>query len=309
MISLEGLLSVFHVESQGAGVTLASSKWMEKFWRPVNELGYRDANSIHTGPQGRRVLWVVGDSHAAGWGIANLSDRLTDRLANALGSAWVVYTIAKPGWDTRRQIENAARFPHPPDAVVHLYCLNDAERAAGDLGVVPDPALRDPEGRQLQGIWARSYLADFLVTRWRGFDARRRNAEYWEFIERCFDSPVVWDAHASDIASLIDAYRRFTSAIVTIIIPNLTDPHSSRRLVSKVAGEFERRGVTTIDLAETLIAKPIDDLIINRFDAHASPQVHEIMATRALKALHVMTRSADHLEESALSTVLAVETE
>ncbi len=281
----------FFVESNGAGATLASQRWLDEYWRPINSLGFRDGEVTADDLAGRRLLWVVGDSYAAGWGIKHPHDRFSDRLAEKLGDGWRVVNIAKPGWDTRRQIEAALAFPHRADAIVHAYCLNDAERAAADAGVRMPHLPTEPSSAILASVIRRSHLANLIYWRWRSWDAQVAAAQYWDFIEKCYAAGPAWDAHESDLQALMQAYRGRTDRIAAFVIPNLLDVESSRPMTAKIEAWFETGGVQCIPLSDHLAGRSPAALVVNRTDPHANEEVHGLIAELLFEAISRMKDS------------------
>lgn len=265
-------------ESNGAGVTIASQRWLDRHWTPVNSLGYRDAEPNPAAAQGKRVLWVVGDSYAAGWGIENVESRFGDLLSAKLGPNWIVHTIAKPGWDTRRQLEAAATFPIRPDVVVHAYCLNDADRAAADAGLNIPTVRREPNGAILASLVQRSHLANLLWWRWQSIGSSQDSIAYWNYIQNCYESDSTWNAHANDLSSLMGLYSDRASRVIAFVIPNLLDVRSSQPMAAKVNALLESRGASVVDLTTPLLTRQPADLVVNRFDPHANESVHALIA-------------------------------
>jgi hypothetical protein len=303
LITAEVLLFLFFTESNGAGDTLASRRWLEKYWKPVNAFGYRDRELDRSELAGKKVVWVVGDSHAAGWGIKAAKDRFSNLLEEKLGTDWRVISISKPGWDTRRECEAAVAFPFRPDVVVHTYCLNDADRAAIEEGL-SFLRLDDLAPGCVAELVEHSYLANLIYWRWRSRSGREAADRYWDHIRECYASERVWDVHRRDLIALLDVFRRDGASVITVIIPNLRDVDSSRPMTAQVAGFFEEQGVSTIDLASVLAGRNPEELVVNRFDPHANEGVHRLIAELVSERLSRMQleRSASRdRTESALA--------
>ena len=103
--------------------------WFERHWKPVNSLGYRDAEPFPPKP-GQKSLVVLGDSFAAGHGVNRAEDRFSSVAATILGQDWQVFNVAKIGWDTMDETRALKAFPVKPDVVVLAYYLNDIFHAA-----------------------------------------------------------------------------------------------------------------------------------------------------------------------------------
>lgn len=275
-------LRLFFAESNGAGVTIAAQRWLDKYWTPINALGYRDTEPNPAAD--KRILWVIGDSYAAGWGIKNVENRFPNRLAARLGPDWIVHTIAKPGWDTRRQTEAVKTFPIRPDAIIHAYCLNDADRAASEHGLVVPRRQPAPAHPLLATIVARSHLANLIW--WRLAAPPPAAADdYWKYIHSAYEILEIWTAHRRDLAELFTEYHRRTDTVIAFVIPNLLDVRSSQPLAAQVNAELEALGAATIDLIAPLADRPPAELVVNRFDPHANESVHALIADRVFDRL------------------------
>ncbi len=303
LVFVEVALGMFFAESNGAGTTLASQRWLDKYWHPINSFGYRDHEPVAGDLVGKRVVWVVGDSYAAGWGIANPADRFSDRLAEKLGPHWKVFNIAKPGWDTRRQRDAVSRFPYPPDAVVHTYCLNDADRAAEQQALTVPRSSRDRAAGWLKPAIENFHLPNLIYWRTRNWFTDAASTEYWNYVKACYQTPAVWDAHRADLHDLVRAYQDHTPTVVAVIIPNLLDVSSSHLWTAQVADFFEAEGVVPVDLTEPLSGRNPSDLVVNRFDPHANESVHALIAELVFDRLHDVMRGCPTPVESALQTV------
>ena len=76
---MEISFNLFFINSDGFGFTLSSKIWMQRYWKPINEQGYRD-NEISTDPA-KAKIFILGDSVAAGHGIKNIKNRMAADLA------------------------------------------------------------------------------------------------------------------------------------------------------------------------------------------------------------------------------------
>jgi hypothetical protein len=278
LLLAETALRAWFVESNGAGITLASQRWLDRYWHPINARGYRDADVDAAKIAGKKILWVVGDSYAAGWGIENVADRFSDRIAVELGDGWRVFTLAKPGWDTRRQIEAASSFPYRADAIVHAYCLNDAERAAEQTGLRAPAIATLPQSHWGAYLVQHSHLANLIYWRWRTTVEDDYGARYWNFLNQCYADGASWESHEADLATLLQVYRERTANIVAVVIPNLQDIASSRPMTDTLEAWFVKHGVNCVPLADRLADRQPAELTVNRFDPHASPAVHALIA-------------------------------
>ena len=108
LVFLEIGFGTFLVHSDGYGFTLASQLWFQTYWKPINSYGYRDLEHEW---EGSRLLFVVGDSFAAGHGIENISDRFSGVLQEKAGTGWTVAVLAKNDWNLGDEYQALVRHP------------------------------------------------------------------------------------------------------------------------------------------------------------------------------------------------------
>jgi lysophospholipase L1-like esterase len=105
-----------------------------------NSLGFRDRDhALRKQPGVLRIL-ILGDSVAAGQGVARFEDTfpaLLERELNAGGLASEVISFAVTGYNTQQEVAMLAAkgLAFEPDLVLVAYCLNDRKRSDG--GVLP----------------------------------------------------------------------------------------------------------------------------------------------------------------------------
>jgi hypothetical protein len=87
-LALEILFYSSFAVSDTFGFTLASRRWEERYWRPINSFGYRDVEHNLTELGNKKVLFVVGDSFVAGHGISQTENRFFEYPAAEFG--WAV---------------------------------------------------------------------------------------------------------------------------------------------------------------------------------------------------------------------------
>lgn len=98
----------------------------------INPRGYRDG-PWRTREEGRKLLLVLGDSYAFGWGVEQ-DQRASSLLAAALPE-WDVRNAAVSGYGTDQQLLLLRELQPElrPDAVLVLFCPNDLDESAVSL--------------------------------------------------------------------------------------------------------------------------------------------------------------------------------
>ena len=278
-------LYLFHAETSGQGDTLASRRWMAMHWHPLNSLGYRDTEPPTYTDDGHKVVAVVGDSFAAGYGIARIEDRVGGVLSELLGRDWRVVTLAQPGWGTASELAALRDYPGRLDAVVLVYYVNDVEEAARRSGL-PPPHRGGSKPVWLRSWINRSYVFNLAYSRWSGWANLERARAYWAYLRTCFADPRVWAAHEEELGAIVSRCRRDDLELFALVIPNLRAVEESAPLTGKVATFLRGLEVEVVDLGEHLTGRRGDDLVVSTTDAHANAALHREMAEHVYQAMN-----------------------
>jgi lysophospholipase L1-like esterase len=266
----EGYFRFVYAESDGLP-TLASQNWLARYWH-TNTLGYRDPDWKPEALASRKTVLVVGDSFAAGWGIANPDDRFGNVLGKRLGDNYAVINLGKPGASTVEEIDDLQKYPlEKVDVVILQYYLNDIENAALSIGL--DPKLDPTKGMP---AWVNeSYLANFVY--WRlvaRFEPQQEGSQtYWDWLYSMYDNSTVWAIHQKQLNQFADVVKQKGAKLIVVIFPNMLDPFHSVPYVDRVAQAFEAYGIESGAIVKLFDAAAVMDLsqrVVSARDAHAS---------------------------------------
>lgn len=265
--------------SDGVGISLASSRWFEKYWHPINSLGYRDVEHELDSFNGKQLLFVVGDSITAGYGIENYQDRFANRLAQELGAKWIVAVIAKPGWDTKHEIDAIRSYPHKPDMIILSYYINDIIGVASAKGYKYTGRMHAQPTKYLRWIIDRSHLFNFVYWRYRlAVHTKTVGPPFWAYLQDCFETEEVWRPHASELLDLVSYVNQHGIRLGVVIWPHPPAVDVSEPAASKVAALFSDAGIPVLDLVPHLKDRSPSTLIVNRIDGHPNVAIHAEVA-------------------------------
>lgn len=282
---VEITFKLFFIQSDGINFTLASKSWFERYWQPINSLGYRDYEWTPAELAGRTRVAVVGDSFVAGGGIERIEDRFANQLGARLGDEYVVMTIAQNGWSTQQEIEGLLAYPYPPDLVILSYYLNDIEGVAGKMGLARPADLLVYPPAWLRPLVDHSYALNFAywrLFRWRAFaDPRERTdiQSYQSYLRSLYTNPVVWTAHQQELQTVANLTETYQRPLIVVVFPDMLRVEETRDLSGKVVNFFQEQGVPVVDVAALIAGEPPERLVVNSVDSHPSVEVHARVAS------------------------------
>ncbi len=278
-MAVELYFKLFFAQTDAYAFTLAAQNWRERYWQPVNSLGYRDREWSPEEVAGKLKVMVVGDSIAAGQGIERVDDRFSNRLEALLGEEVVVFNVASPGWSTTAEIEALVDYPYRPDILVLAYFINDVEGAAYRQGVNSQTVVNYPPPL-MRPLVDNSYALNFLYWRLVRFGQGEGQALYLEWVAQIFADPNVWWVHQQELQAIYEGARSEGIPLIVVVFPNMTTLEQSRRFTGPVLEFFESRGVPTVDVAELVQGEPVTELVASPVDSHPGELVHRRVAER-----------------------------
>ena len=276
LIFLE-IIFMYVPQSHEGVLSKASQIWWEKYWKPVNSLGYRD-KEITENKTGKTNILVVGDSFSAGHGLENVEDRFSNMLEAKLGQDKTqVYNLSLSGADTRDEAKRLKEFPVKPDIIVLQYFPNDIEKVAREKGVPLSGAEPYADISGISGsIVRRFYLPNFIY--WQlphtGFST------FEKFVQTAYTDTTVLNAHLRDMSQMI-SYRDSTKAkMYAVFIPFLFQLDKSAAYTKPVEDYLRKNGVTVVTLTDGIAKIPEKERVVGKNDGHASAVVNKLIADR-----------------------------
>jgi hypothetical protein len=276
----------FFVHTEQYGYTLATERWLDKYWKPINSLGYRDINHDESDFSGKKVIFVVGDSFAAGFGIEDYENRFSNVLQKYLGEKWLVINIAQMGWDTVDEYKAILSYPVNPDFIILSYFIDDCNGAAAKMGIRLNLPLLCPSIRPYA---IRSYLLNFIYWRLNRLILKDKlEQNYLEYLKRIHMDERSWQTHKNEILDIVDYAADQNAEIIAVVFPELTNIKSSREFTSKVVDLMNHNQVIVIDLADKLAERDPLELVVSPLDGHPSMSLHREVAGELFKIINSM---------------------
>ena len=280
LLIIEVFCYAFIVHSDSFSFTLANQRWFEKYWHPINRLGYRDPDYSTEKLNNSHLIFVVGDSFVAGQGIKNYQDRFSNRLQDKLGADWLVLNIAQVGWSTTDELHALTTHPYKPEILIWSYFVDDIRETANrshekfrftELITLPSP--------RWQPIIEHSYFINFFYWRWYRQYHQGPESVYWQKLQYFYDHEEIWSIHEQELTAVVQYARERDILLIPLVFPNLVALEQSKPITTKVIKLFQALGTHPLDMTATLRAQPAAELVVNPMDAHPNEKVHTEVAT------------------------------
>lgn len=271
----------------GTGFSLASRRWSEKYWHPINSLGYRDVEHKPTDFHDKKVIFIVGDSFAAGFGIPQIENRFSNILQRDLGEQYLVVNVAQNNWSTADEYRAILSYPYPPKKIVLSYFINDIRPLALKAGYIRPGLLELPRNRVLRFVINRSYFLNSIYWRLYMFQNKAKIENFWERLKQCYSDPNVWAAHEAELGQIVTYTRNQGIDLSVVVFPNLTGVKESAPITSKVTEFFEKNNVRVLNLQPLLEGRDPTTMIVNSLDSHPNESLNREVAgllTRMMQA-------------------------
>lgn len=213
------------------GFQASATDDFEEYLGSGNRLGYRDHDHALAKPPGMLRVVVLGDSIAAGYGIARLQEMFPAILGERLREAGLrieVLNFGVTGYNTAQEVETlrARALAFAPDVVLVAYCHNDREP--------PDPrlieALREAnqENRAVPESAGRRLLVKSALYRFLRYAAFPRKDSGW-LSAGATDPGGTVEASLRELAKLAREERFQVLLAVFPVLPNFFDRNYAQR--------------------------------------------------------------------------------
>lgn len=265
-------------------LTNTSTRWYEMHVN-ANQAGYRDRLEFPPAlAAGQRHICFAGDSFTFGHGVADVGDRFSDRVAEALESKqpgrFRVSNVGLPGLELRQLNDLLAndvlKLDPKIDVLVYTIVLNDIEFF--------DPRTarhyEDINRSQPQFFLFRdTYFYNFLYFRSMQF-TQPEVRDYYAYLQESYAGPP-WQSMQQalgNLAMICSAHGIELRIVIFPFLHNLGPDYPFLDAHREIAEHCQRIGIPLLDLEPVFRERAGEDLVVNRFDAHPNERAHAIAA-------------------------------
>lgn len=300
--------ALFYDTTDSFDMTNVSRRWFKVHVNPdvrnlefSNETGiqYRSKSDAVLNPSdGRRHVCFLGDSFTFGHGVANVTDRFSDRISKQLNGegdrSVEVSNLAWPGTDLlwaeailMHSFSSGGRI----DDAVYVLCLNDIE-AFHDPTMSRSSSLShfEPPGF----LFRDSYFFNWLYFRSQLL-LQPQTRSYYSFVEEYYEGEP-WLRFREALSRTSTLCREHDCTFRVAIFPFLTNlgpEYPLREIHHQIQAACEGLVIDSFDLDPALSKHADERLTVNPFDAHPNERAHEIAANALSEWLSVSNTGTD----------------
>jgi len=281
ILAVEFGLRYFLAMPDGIDGTFMHQNWIRihGFLEPRNALGYRDYPIENQPDSEKQQILVVGDSFAAGQGVADVEDIFTQQLARLLpDDQYQVNLAAFPGAHTGEEINLLNEHPlAPPDIIILSYFINDIFDAAEQNNVqISAGEFILPENPMARWLVDNTHLGNFIYWRTVYPQFLRWRGSYIEQFSVAYQNEAVWSVHAAQLQVFVDYATEHNSRLIVLVWPYLQDVEQTRPVTDQIEAFFSQQDVEVISMREELTDIDSSLLIVSPFDTHPSVYAHQL---------------------------------
>lgn len=300
-----------------------SQVWFRRHVEPekhVLKLGnagitYRDNQIVPQPiPADRNHLCFVGDSFTFGHGVADVSDRFTNRVRKELSARfpdeYLVTNLSEPGTDLNwadALLQEMTEHNVRVDTLVYVFCPNDIEVYHPDH---MENVQRLGELSPQCPLFEKTYFFNLLYYRIKMASIPEAREYYGYLADYYAGEP--WQRMSRQFADFADFCQDREIQLQVVIFPFLQNlkgesPFDLARL--KVMSFCDQRGIPVLDLYPILSEHAEEKLTVSLFDAHPNARAQELAAEAILPFLLEHQRKKPEDGRDAPRTGKAVETQ
>ena len=280
-IAVIEIIFMFISLSHGSGEAFSGKIWGNRYWNPINKLGFRDEEPKN----GKNTVFFVGDSFTAGWGVKKIEDRFGEIAAKELnkqGKPINEINLGRYGADTRLEFNIFETFIKKtkitPDHIVLQYFANDMDNFLpnNDRCIVPTQSL--PLWKQT--LVERSYLANYISNIYpsQNNNYLPKECDYLEKLNFVYNNDSIWEKEEKQLVKFENYCFKNKIRMTLIFFPFMEDLTLAKKIgIEKRINSFcKKRNINLLNITNLLTKTPREKRQVSIVDAHASIDVHEI---------------------------------
>jgi hypothetical protein len=284
-ISFLEIIFMFISLSHGGGEAYSGKIWNNRYWNPINKLGFRDEEP----KKGNNTVFFVGDSFTAGWGVKKIEDRfgeVTARELNKLGKPINEINLGRYGADTRLEYHIFETFIKKtnikPNHIVLQYFVNDMDKLIPNNIKCDLPPLNIPTWKKtmIEGSYLANYISNIYPLQNNKF--LPKECDYLEKLKLVYRSDSIWKQEEIQLYKFQNFCLNNKINMTIVFFPFMEDLKQAQKLgIEKRVSTFCRKyNINFLDASNLLSKISREKRQVSKVDSHASAEVHNIVGKK-----------------------------
>ena len=290
-ISIIEIIFMFISLSHGGGEAYSGKIWGNRYWNPINKLGFRDEEP----KKGKNTVFFVGDSFTAGWGVKNIEDRFGETAAIELkrqGTPINEINLGRYGADTRLEFDIFKKFIDKsdikPDHLVLQFFVNDMDKFLPKNKRCNQKITPIPNWKKT--IIEGSYLANYIYSIYPSNTAKTlpKECEYTEMLKKVFNNDTLWHKEENQLNKFKNYCHEQNIKMTLVFFPFMEDLTLSNKIgiEKRLIKYCKKNQIKLFNVTNFIKNISRKERQVSNMDSHASAKVHEITGKNLAKYIN-----------------------
>ena len=281
------IIFMFISLSHGSGEAFSGKIWGNRYWNPINKLGFRDEEP----KKGKNTVFFVGDSFTAGWGVKKIEDRFGEVAASELkkqGKAINEINLGRYGADTRLEYHIFETFIKKtkikPNHIVLQYFVNDMDKLIPNNFKCNLPTLNIPTWKKtmIEGSYLANYISNIYPTQ-NNYNLPKE-CDYLEKLKSVYSNNSLWKKEENQLAKFQSYCKQNKIKMTIVFFPFMEDLTLAKKIgiENRIFLFCKKNKVDFLDVTNLLNKIPREKRQVSIVDSHASDVVHKLVGKKII---------------------------
>ena len=276
--------------SHGGGEAYSGKIWNNRYWNPINKLGFRD----EVPKNGKNTVFFVGDSFTAGWGVKKIEDRFGEVAAEELkkqGKLINEINLGRYGADTRLEYHIFENFIKKtkikPNHIVLQYFVNDIDNLIPNNTKCITRPLNIPTWKKtlIEGTYLANYINNIYPSQNNNY--LPKECEYVEKLKFVYNNDSIWKKEENQLAKFQNYCKQNNIKMTIVFFPFMEDLKLAKKLgIEKRVSSFcEKNNIQLLNVTNFIKSLSRKERQVSIMDSHASTKVHKLAGKNLINLL------------------------
>jgi len=270
----------FIPKSSHLQVSLASWNWHYFYQNPTNNLGFRDVNNLPLEKPNQKTIFFIGDSYTEGYGIKDVNNRFSDKIAKNVLGTYKVYNLGKSGSALTEQIQLFESLPFHPDILVWQFFFNDVDDICFNNGYqYPNIDVWQGHNPVSSFFIKNSYLINYFYFK---FSQNLVVDDFIKFVNCCSKDKKLEFELDKRIIKIKRDFCVGDKRLIFVLIPSAFDVYMANGIYEVFEKVLKRQNVEFINFQKELAPSTPFEYAVNKQDMHINEKASQIIAKKLM---------------------------